>query len=212
MKASFFGITLMLTSLTGCSLLAPSFQGQLAVYAPARSATPSALPAAVPTVDWQLAIARPNADRLLDSPRIAVKPHANEVQVYRGAVWSMPPTDMIESSVLHALENSGKITGIARSSSGLRSDYRLVMDIRHFEADYAGQPTPTATIEVHAKLIHSASQQVVSSQTFREREIATGTPVAQVVDAFTPTLERISLSIASWSLTAGQRHHDNGRP
>ena len=53
------------------------------------------------------------------------------------------------------LEDSGKILAVARPGSGVRGDYQLVMDLRRFEADYAGAAVPSATIEVNAKLVHA---------------------------------------------------------
>src|SRR3546814_4964845 len=74
---------------------------------------------------------------------------------------------MLEDAVLRALEDSGRIGAVARQGSGINGNYKLVMDLRRFEADYAGAAVPAATIEVNAKLLHSADQQVAASRTFQ---------------------------------------------
>src|SRR3546814_12581030 len=74
---------------------------------------------------------------------------------------------MVEDGVLRALEDSGRIGAVARQGSGINGDYKLVMDLRRFEADYAGAAVPSATIEVNAKLLHSADQRVAASRTFQ---------------------------------------------
>ena len=42
---------------------------------------------------------------------------------------------------------------MARLATGMRSDYRLAMDVRRFESDYQGGALPVATIEISATLI-----------------------------------------------------------
>ena len=125
---------------------------------------------------------------MMDSLRIAVRPAPGELQVYKDASWARTPTEMIEDGVLRALEDSGSIPAVARQGSGIGADYKLVMDLRHFEADYAGAAVPSAVIEVNAKLLHSHDQSVVASRTFREAVPAAGTDVSLVADAFTRAL------------------------
>lgn len=190
--------------LAACSLLGGGKPGRITVYAPPPQAAPGT---DWPQVSWQLGIAKPSAPRMIDSPRIAVRPQPQELQVYRDVLWSMPATDMLESSVLAVLEDSGRVPGVARLTSGVHSDYRLVMDIRRFEADYAGKAVPDATIEVNAKLLHSQSQRVAATQTFVQRHPASGTATDAVVPAFAQALGRISQDIAGWSLISGQADH-----
>src|SRR3546814_11720760 len=72
---------------------------------------------------------------------------------------------MLEDAVLRALEDSGHIGAVARQGSGIAGDYKLVMDVRRFEADYAGAAVPAATIEINAKLLHPADQPGAASRT-----------------------------------------------
>lgn len=189
-------------ALAGCSLLGsggPREPGT--IYAPDVRVTPDP---AWPTVDWQLSIASASAARMIDSPRIAVRPAGTEVQVYGGASWAQPSTDLIETTVLRAFEDSGRINGVARSDVGIRPDYKLVMDIRRFESDYAGRALPSATIEIAAKLMHNRDQRVVAARTFIEAEPAGGTGVPEVVAAFERALGAISADIVGWTLASGQ--------
>ena len=105
----------------------------------------------------------------VDSPRINVRPTPSQLEIYKGASWAQPATDMIEDTLLRGFEDSGRIRGVARSTAGIRADYKLSTDVRRFESDYRGQATPTVVIEVNAKLIHVADQRVVADRTFRRR-------------------------------------------
>ena len=132
---------------------------------------------------------------------------SGELQVYKGAMWARTPPEMLEETVLRMLEDSGKIPSVARQGSGIGAEYRLVMDIRHFEARYddAGS-APTAVIEVNAKLLHVPDQSVAGSRTFRQAQPVGGTEVALVADAFGQALGTLSREVAGWTLSTGNEH------
>ena len=194
----------LLFALGGCSILGGKQKEPTTLYAPDPrvQADPS-----WPSVDWQLSISNPEAARMVDSLRIAVRPSPEEVQVYKGASWAKMPTDMVEDAVLRALEDSGKIPAVARQGSGIAADYKLVMDLRRFESDYSGSATPNAVIELNVKLLHSAGgQDVVASRTFVQSVPAASTAVADVVDAFNRGLGQVAHDVAGWTLVSGDAH------
>ena len=202
---------LLALGLAGCSILGGGNDRERStIYAPDPRVQidPSA-----PTADWQLSLSPPVGARSIDSFRIAVRPNPNELQVYRGAAWAKVPTDMLQDALLRALEDSGKLPSIARQGAGIGADYKLAIDLRRFEADYAGNAVPAATIEFSAKLIHTFDQSIVASRTFHHAEPATGTDVALVVDAFSRGLGTVAAELGSWILTQGGAHsRDTTRP
>jgi cholesterol transport system auxiliary component len=185
--------------LAGCSLLGGNKE-PTTIYAPEpRVATDPSWP----TVDWQLVVAQPQASRMVDSSRIAVRPTPGELQVYKGVSWSRPPTQQLEDLVVRTLEDSGRIAGVARSGSSMAADHRLEMDVRRYEADYAGAAVPSATIEVNVKLLGSIDQKVVGSRTFLQAVPAAGTDPALVAQAFGEALGKIAHDVSGWVLEAG---------
>lgn len=165
-----------------------------------------------PAVDWQLSLTPPTSARMIDSFRIAVRPTPDELQVYRGATWAKTPTDMLQDTLLRALEDSGKLPAVARQGTGFAADYRLALDLRRFEADYAGSTLPAATIEVNAKLVHAVDQGIVASRTFLHAEPSTSTDVAQVVEAFSRALAVVGRDLSGWILLTGEAHERNAHP
>jgi cholesterol transport system auxiliary component len=164
-----------------------------------------------PQVDWQLALARPDAARMVDSMRIAVRPTPGEMQVYKDASWAKAPSDQVEDTVLRALEDSQKIHAVARKGSGIAADYTLLMEVRRYEADYAGNAVPAATIEVNAKLLHALDQDIIASHTFLQAVPAAATDTASVAQAFGAALGAIGHDIAGWTLVTGDTHeHGSG--
>ena len=187
--------------LAGCSVLGSTQRDPVTIYSPQVRVAPDP---SWPAVTWQLAVYQPTAARIVDSPRIAVRPSPGELEVYKGVGWAQPATDLVESVVLRTLEDSGKIVGVAMSSSGMRADYRLLMELRRFESDYAGQALPSATIELSAKLLHASDQRVVASRTFLQVEPAGSEDVAQVAGAFDRALEKLGGELTGWVLNTGE--------
>ena len=197
-----------LALLSGCSVLGSQQRDPVTIYAPQVTVVPQP---SWPSVNWQLVVAKPTAARVVDSPRIAVRPVPGELQVYKGVTWSQPSTDLVETTILRALEDSGKIPAVARLGSGVRADYKLVMDLRRYEADYAGSAMPSATIELTAKLLHTTDQRIVASRTFLQREPSSGVEVAQVAVAFEQALEKLGGEVVGWVLTTGETDARNTR-
>lgn len=193
---------LCLLVLSGCSVLAGGDRQSTTIYAPQVRV---AADPAWPQVNWQLSIAKPSAARLVDSPRINVRPTPGELEVYRGATWSQPATDMLEDTLLRGFEDSGRISAVARIATGIRSDYKLTTDLRRFEADYRGGELPAATIELNAKLIHSIDQRVVASRTFLIAEPATSAELPNVAHAFEGALDKVARELIGWTLISGQQ-------
>jgi ABC-type uncharacterized transport system, auxiliary component len=191
-------------SLAGCSILGSEQRDPVTIYAP-----DVRVPARAdwPNVAWSLVIAKPTAARVIDSPRISVRPMPGELQVYRGVSWALPATDMLQDAVQRTLEDSGRIPAVASADAGILGDYRLVMDLRRFEADYAGGSQPEAVVEVNAKLVNNRDQRVVASRTFLQQRPAGGIDVAQVATAFEQALEAATADIVGWVLVSG-----NGDP
>lgn len=190
-----------LLALAGCSILGSEQRDPVTIYAPRPQV---ASDPSWPTVAWQLSVGKPTAPRVVDSPRIAVRPAPGELQVYKGASWSQPSTDLVEAIVLRAFEDSGRIPAVARDGSGIRADYKLVMDLRRFESDYAGAAVPSATIELTAKLMHASDQRIVASRTFLQVQPSSGTEVAQVTSAFDQALGKLGAEVVGWVLVTGE--------
>ena len=187
--------TLMLAS---CALVGGEKE-PVAIYAPIPDV---AADPAWPAVDWQLGITKPHANGMIEGRRIAVRPVPGELQVYKGAMWASEPAEQLRDAVLRTLEDSGRIGAVARQESGIASDYRLEMDVRRYEADYAGAAVPSALVEVHAKLVRSIGREVVAERTFRQSVPAQGTDQAQVARAFGAALGAVASEIAGWTLAA----------
>jgi cholesterol transport system auxiliary component len=198
----------MLALLGGCSLLGSNERSAVTIYSPVVriQADPG-----WPKVDWQLVLVKPSAARVVDSPRINVRPSPSELEVYKGVSWAQPATDMLDDALVRGFEDSGRINGVARATTGIRADYKLALDVRRFEADYRGQATPTALIEVNAKLIHVVDQRVVADRTFRQEQPVPSTATADVARAFEQGLQATTSEVVGWTLVSGQADYQQAQ-
>lgn len=190
------GVALACVVVSGCALVGGEKQ-PVTVFAPVPAVTTDA---SWPAVDWQLAITKPHASGMIESRRIAVRPVPGELQVYKGAMWASEPAEQLRDAVLRTLEDSGRIGAVARQESGIAADYRLEMDVRRYEAAYAGAAVPSALIEVRARLVRSIGREVVAERTFREAVPAQGVEPAEVAQAFGAALSKAAGEIAGWAL------------
>jgi cholesterol transport system auxiliary component len=192
----------LIAALPACSLLGGR-KVPAAQFAPVAQAAPDP---SWPRVDAQLVIAPVQIARPYDSLRIAVRPTPQELQVYKDGVWAQRPSELLTASLLRTFEDSGRLRAVARAGTGVKGDYRLLLDVRRFEADYAGGATPNATLEVNAKLLRGDEADVVASRTFTVAEPVAGTAVPQVVDAFDRALARLDRDLAGWTLATMSGH------
>lgn len=198
------GIIVMLAALlvaqTGCVSLPTREPVQLFAPEPGSLALGDA-----PTVSWQLVVSRPLSDPALDSPRIAVRPQPGELQSYRGARWTAPAPDVVETVLLRAFQDSRKIVAVGRAGDALRADYVLQLDLRAFEAVMV-DGAPQAHVAVYATLLHAGSRQVVAGTLFEHSTAARGGDIADVVVAFGAALGVVVPELASWTLRSGETH------
>jgi len=192
----------------GCSVMGGSSEAPV-LYAPV---TPIQPDPAWPRVTWRLALAPATAPALIEDERIMVSPTPGELQLYRGARWANAPTGMVEDAVLQTLEASEKIASVGRQGNGMMADYRLLLEVRSFRSDYAGTATPSALVEVNAKLLDVAAQRIVADRSFRQQQAAAGTSVGQVSEAFAQALGSIGHDIAGWALTMGDARAAKTKP
>jgi cholesterol transport system auxiliary component len=198
-------LLLAAASLAGCSIL-PKHE-TLALYdpAPQHSTTEHTANSAWPQANWQLQISRPYADAMLDSTHILVRPQPGELQVYKGAAWTQPAPDLVLDTVVRAFVDSRRLAGVARRGEGVSAQYELLLDLRRFESDYDGGATPSARIEIGARLVHNADNRVVASEVFDAATPADGIEVAQINRAFEQSLGDATGRLIGWTLSEGQR-------
>jgi cholesterol transport system auxiliary component len=192
----------LLLPLIGCGSILPKSEPQ-DVITPQVHVDPDP---AWPQVGWQLTVAQPTASDILDSRRMAVIPSPGRIEVYKGVSWDDTVPNIVQDTVVHAFEDSGKILAVGHQSAGLHTDYQLILELRDDQAVYRTPSTPPEiTLVVNAKLVDFATSRAVASRTFRETVPASGTAVPAVAQAFDTALGTFVHELVGWTLESGQQ-------
>lgn len=192
----------LLLPLVGCGALLPKSEPQQ-IITPQVHVDPDP---AWPHVGWQLTVAQPTARDFVDSRRMAVIPSPGHIEVYKGVSWDDTVPNIVQDTVVHAFEDSGKILAVGHQTAGLHTDYLLLLEIRDDQAVYrTPSGPPEVTLVVNAKLVDYATSRAVASHTFSETVPASGTSVPAVAQAFDSALGTFVHEVVGWTLVSGQQ-------
>lgn len=186
-------------ALTGCGdLIGPPEALRLYVLKPA---LPQATPGA--KVNWALSIALPDTSAGLDSQRIAILRPPASMDYYAGAAWPDRLPALVQSALLQAFENCGRIDAVAPDSDGTHADYILSTDLRDFEARY-DQPdgVPVAVVRIGARLVGTVKRNIAGRFEAAEEVPASQNSVDAAIAAFDEALARALAKIVAWALEA----------
>jgi cholesterol transport system auxiliary component len=160
-----------------------------------------------PAVNWSLRVDTPNAERMIDSSRIAVQPQGDVVSVYQGARWSDTATTLLRNRFVDAFRDNGRIAALSSDESSLQADYSLSGDLRAFQSVYQnGQPV--VVIRFDARLVKNSGLRIVATRRFDITQPVGGTAVPQVVAAFGQATDALASQLVSWTLQQPLDAHD----
>ncbi len=186
-------------ALAGCSdLLGPPPALQLYMLKP--GAGPST---AGPVVNWQLAVGLPIAAEHLDSARIAITRGDTTADFYADSAWTDHLPILVQSALVEAFENSGRIQAVSADGEGFHADYILQTELRDFQARYdTPDGPPTAVVRIQAKLAPTLGRQIVQSLPAVHEAKAAENSVPAAVRALDEALGNVLAQIVNWALAA----------
>jgi cholesterol transport system auxiliary component len=183
----------------GCTGLLPTGGAppRLFTLTPARD-----FPAGGRRVSWQLLVDVPASAAALDTDRVALSRSATSIDYFADSAWAERAPLMVQSLLVQSFENSSRITAVARESLGLRADYILQPELRHFEAQYAGGGAPVARVELGVKLVKMPERSIVAGWHCETTAGAAQNQVPAIVDAFDSATRDALRQIVEWTLSA----------
>ena len=162
----------------------------------------SAFPANLPHSGAQLLVDLPQAPAGIDTTRIALSRSPISLDYYADSEWTDRAPALFQGALLAAFENSGAITAIDRELAGLRADFVLKTEIRHFEAEYeAGGGPPRVRVAVIARLVAMPQRRIVAQSGFERRVPAAANEVPAIITAFNMAADAVIGDIVRWTLT-----------
>ena len=196
-RASLIAAGAVALLLAGCTSIGGP-KTEVKVFSPATAVT---VDPSWPQVDWTLSVGVSTGNAMLDSPRIVVRPSANVVQTYKGARWADNAPDLLQTALVEAFEDSGRIGSVTRFGGGSsRGDYGLWLEVRQFESVYDGG-APEAVVEVQARLVKLRGGGLVASKRFRQAVPGRTPEVDDMVAAFGEAMSSLGTDLVGWTLT-----------
>ena len=158
-------------------------------------------------VSWSLRVDTPQAERMLDSARIAVLPAGDTVSVYKGARWSDRVPVLLRNRLLEGFRNDGRITALSSDDTSLQADYVLDADLTAFQSEYRGKD-PVVVVRYDARLVRNSGLKIVAARRFEVTQAVNGTAVPQVVAAFGQAGDALTAQVVGWTLQQRADAHD----
>lgn len=155
-------------------------------------------------VDWSLRVATPHSGQWLDSRRMLVIRHDNQINVYQGAQWSDPAPVLARDRILDAFRADGHIPFVSNQADGLKSDMELQSDLRSFHVEYQ-ENRPFIRIQLDARLVTAATRDIVAAHSFSITLPAKGEQLPDIVETFGAGTDQLAREVVEWTLLKGQR-------
>jgi cholesterol transport system auxiliary component len=149
----------------------------------------------------QILVTQPTALKTLDSNQIVIRVSPSEIQYLSRAQWSDTLPRMVQSKLVEAFENSGKLGGVGTPGQGLAIDYQVVSDIRSFEIDAASGNQ--AVVEISVKLLNDRNGSVRAQKVFRQA-VPAGAGNQALVAALDRAFTSVADEIVGWTLKSIQ--------
>lgn len=181
-----------LAGLAGCSTTASNDTFDLSGV----SVAPPAGRAA--TSGRQILVPPPTALKALDSENILIRTSPSEIQYLANSQWSDSLTRMVQSKLVEAFENSGRLGGVGKPGQGLAIDYQVVTDIRAFEVQVTGGAR--AHVEISVKVLNDRNGTVRAQQVFSATAPVSGAGGSNYVKALDKAYSSVSTQIVNWTL------------
>lgn len=189
-------------ALPGCGGLLPKLEEPPNLY---RLTPKSSFGDDLHPVSWQLAVEQPYAAAAIDTARIALMSSPIQVEYYARSNWTDRAPDMVQGLIVESFENSGLIPSVGRQSSGLRSNFVLLPELREFQAEYMTGPIPVAHVRINVKLIRLPDRVIVANASFASKTEAAADTIYDVVMAFDEALGKVLKELVRWTLITGSR-------
>jgi len=191
-----YGLLLLTVSFGGC---VPLNNGDpLRIIAPEPVVT---VDPAWPQVDWSLLVQRPVADQTRGGVRIVVRTAQSTLVLYPGVAWLDELPEMLQTEMLHAFADSGRIAAVARPGAA-RARFALATEIRRFDAVEQSRGVLAIELDLHATLVEVQTGEILASQVFHSEVPVAAADADALTDAFESALGQLIEPLIGWTLNA----------
>jgi cholesterol transport system auxiliary component len=154
----------------------------------------------LPVVKAQLIVETPEAAAGLQASKIAVKQKATTLDYFARSEWSDLAPRLVQTKIVESFENSRRIVSVGREGSGLRSDYIIKSELRHFEAQFYDAPEPLVHVTINIKLVKMPEREIIANCNFNRTAKAKTQSIDDIVPAFDDALGGVLRRLVEWTI------------
>jgi cholesterol transport system auxiliary component len=145
-----------------------------------------------------LAVSPPRAAASLDTERIAVVQPDSRFDYFSGVRWAEPAPRMVQQMLVRALAADGRFATVVAAPSRVPADLALDVELRRFEASYAGDAgPPLVAVEMQVTLVDARRAKRVASFVVRAQSQAADNRRGAVLESFEKaTAEALQTTVA----------------
>jgi cholesterol transport system auxiliary component len=194
------GLFALVASLAACLLIGACFGG-LKDEAPAPVNYRISVPklAAGESLAADIVVAVQATAPGLDSTGIAGRWPGSRIDYLAGARWPVKTPALIESALIEALQDSGRLRSVQGDFGRFSTSHTLMLEVRRFEADYTGGEPPVAQVALAVTIGRQSDRSVLAAFTVAAEERATENRVSAVVAALDAAFQGAATEIAGKS-------------
>lgn len=148
----------------------------------------------------QILIPEPTAVKALDSEQVVIRLSRVEIQYLSDARWGDRLPKLVQSKLVEAFENTGRVGGVGKPGEGLAIDFQVVTDIRAFQVETNGGTS--ANIEISVKLLNDRNGTVRAQRVFSATSQVQGSGNRDYIAALDRAFAQVSTELVGWTLKA----------
>jgi len=165
----------------------------------------STFPPDLPKVRWGLSVTEPDAQRTVDTNRVALIRQGVEVAYLADVVWIDRAPSMIQDLIVQSFVNSGAIATVGTDRDRLDASFLLRTILRTFQVQGApGSADSTAQVGFDATLLAVPQRNSGGTTTIAKRSPVAAASVQAVIDAFEDAMGQALKELVTWTLKTGQ--------
>ncbi len=144
-------------------------------------------------------IDRPSSTQIFNSSDIVVTEDDQKLSAVAQAKWSETTPIMIQNAMIDALEGSSQFVGLV-PTSGARTETRLHLDIKNFEANFDNglESAPLAIVDYRVTYARADDRKLLGTHSVRKTVRAQSINVSSIVAAIEDANDAAMLDIVSW--------------
>jgi cholesterol transport system auxiliary component len=146
----------------------------------------------------QILVPVPGALKVLDSEQVVIHLPGSQIQYLAKARWGDRLPKLVQTKLVEAFENSGKVGGVGTPGEGLAIDYQVITDIRAFEVDTDG--TNVAHVAISVKVLNDRTGAVRAQRVFSAEMPLHGSANPDYIKALDGAFSTVTADIVTFTL------------